>query len=82
MMTPDLAAKGEEITGMVVVDTDKGEVPLSEGAEVIFQGTVVPVGPGGKIKLPGFLKDVFAAVCNEPHRISADESRSALRAVS
>jgi len=58
MITPDLAAQGEEITGMVVEDTDKGEVPLSEGAEVIFQGTVVPVDPGGKIKLPGFLKEV------------------------
>ena len=58
MIAPDLAAQGEEITGMVVEDTDKGEVPLNEGDEVVFQGTVVPVGPRGRIKLPGFLKEV------------------------
>ncbi len=59
MIGPDLAAQNEgEITAIVVEDTDKGEVPLSEGDEVVFQGEVVPVRPGGKIKLAGFLRKV------------------------
>jgi hypothetical protein len=58
MIGPDLAAQNEgEITAMVVEDTDKGEVPLTEGDEVVFQGEVVPVRPGGKIKLAGFIKE-------------------------
>ncbi len=58
MVAPDLAAQNEgEITAMVVEDTDKGEVPLSEWDEVVFRGEVVPVRPGGKIKLAGFLKE-------------------------
>ncbi len=58
MIAPDLAAQNEgEITVMVVEETDKGEVPLSEGNEVVFQGEVVPVRPGGKIKPAGFLKE-------------------------
>ena len=57
VIAPDLVAQGEEFTGVVVQETDKGEVPL-QGAEVIFQGSVIPVEPGGKVRLSGLLGDV------------------------
>ncbi len=56
---PDLAAQGDgEISAIVVEDSDKGEVPLSPGDEVVCQGAVVPVQPGGKIRIPNFAKEV------------------------
>lgn len=58
LIAPDLVAQGESFTGVVVEETERGNVPLSEGDRVVFQGQVVPVEEGGKIELPAFIKEL------------------------
>lgn len=57
LKTAELAGLGETFNGMVVEVTDSGEVPLGKGDQVSFQGKVVPVQEGGRIKIPPIFKE-------------------------
>jgi len=61
LIVPELVRQGETFTGKVVEDTPAGEVPL-EGGQVLFQGQVIPIEPGGKITLPALTKEAGSAV--------------------
>lgn len=52
MFGPSLVATGETFTAEVVGNTPTGPQPLDTGDMVTFNGTVLPVQQGGKVKLP------------------------------
>jgi hypothetical protein len=53
IIAPDLAAQGEVFTGLVVAETPSGYEPLDQGDEVVLNGQVVEVEPGGEIPVEG-----------------------------
>jgi len=58
VVAPEIVPQGEDFTAMVVESTPKGDIPLGPGDEVAIQGMVVPVEPGGKVKVPAFATEL------------------------
>ncbi|MCI0421582.1 MAG: hypothetical protein L0312_20545 [Acidobacteria bacterium] len=54
LIAPDLVAQGEAFTARVVEVTDRGEAPLGEGDQIVFQERLLPVGSDGRITFPTF----------------------------
>ena len=48
-ISPKLVAQGETFTGTVIEETPEGDVPLSKGDQLVFQGDVIDVDEEGKI---------------------------------
>jgi hypothetical protein len=61
LIMPELVRQGETFTGKVVEETSAGEVPF-DGGQVLFQGQVIPIEPGGKIAFPAFTKEAGSAL--------------------
>lgn len=57
VIAPDIVPQGEEFTIRVVESTDAGQVPIRQGNEVVVNGTVLPALEGGKVRVPGFVKE-------------------------
>ncbi len=56
-ISPKLVAQGETFTGTVIEETPEGDVPLSKGDQLVFQGEVIDVEEDGKIEIHACFKE-------------------------
>jgi len=78
LLVPDIAQEGEEFTGMVVEETAKGDVPVADSNQVVFNGEVLPQQPDHTYKLPPFerqLGNYFIGVAIVPPTVNKEEIR-------
>ena len=55
VVAPEIVSQGEQFTMRVVQLTDKGQVPVPEGASVLLNGGPLAVEPGGKVEIPALV---------------------------